>query len=80
MTVAPDKEVTEWSKTEAQIYVSVICTIFVIYYTYTRKEKSLVNTGEVSNVYKFLNREGGKRSLQTLKRKWVKNINLKSPN
>ena len=41
---------------------------------YTRKEKSLLNTEEVTNVYKFLNREEGKRSLQTLKRKCVDNI------
>ena len=43
---------------------------------YTRKEKSLLNTEEVTNVYKFLNREEGKRSLQTLKRKCVDNIEM----
>ena len=43
---------------------------------YTRKEKSLLNTEEVTNVYKFLNREEGKRSLQTLKRKCVDNIKM----
>lgn len=43
---------------------------------FTRKEKSLLNTGKVTNLYKFRSREEGKRSLQTLKRKWVNNIKI----